>query len=75
MVAKRRAYPHKSEDERRIVVSFSISGSMLADLRNRLEMYMHTQPTKREIQSFTRGMAYEAIEAYLASPFVPDEEE
>ncbi len=73
MVAKR-AYPHKSENERRIVVSFSISGPMLENLRKRLEMYMRTQPTKREVQAFARGKAYEAIEAYLAEPFVPDEE-
>lgn len=71
----KRPYPHKAEDERRIVVSFSLSGPMLKSLRERLEQYMHSQPTKAEVQAFARGKAYEAIEDYLAGPFVPDEDE
>ena len=71
----KRAYPRKAEDERRIVVSFSLSGDMLKSLRERLEAYKQSQPTKHEMQAFARGKAYEAIEGYLASPFVPDDEE
>ena len=71
----KRAYPRKPENERRIVVSFSISGQMRKDLAKRLEQYMYTEPTAKEIEAFARGKAYEAIEAYLAAPFVPDEDE
>ena len=71
----KRAYPHKAENERRIVVSFSLSDVLLRQVRERLAAYMHTEPTVREIQAFARGKAYEAIEAYLAAPFVPDEDE
>jgi len=72
-VAKR-AYPRKADEERRIVVSFSLSGVMLKLLRDRLEQYMHTEPTLEEVRSFARGKAFEAIEAYNAEPFVPEEE-
>lgn len=72
---EKRPYPRKAENERRIVVSFSLSGDMLKSLKERLEAYMHSQPTKSELQAFARGKAYEAIEAYLAQPFVLDEDE
>lgn len=71
----KRPYPHKAENERRIVVSFSLSGTMLQQLRERLAAYTHEEPAARDIQAFARGKAYEAIEEYLASPFVPDEDE
>jgi hypothetical protein len=71
----KRAYPHKAEDERRIVVSFSLSGDQLRQLKERLETYMHTPPTKNDIQVFARGKAYTAIEDYLASPLIIEEDE
>jgi uncharacterized membrane protein YebE (DUF533 family) len=74
-VMSKRTYPHKAEDERRIIVSFSISGPSLEQLRKRLEKYMHTPPTKNDIQAFARGKAYTAIEDYLASSLVIEEDE
>jgi len=75
MSSAKRPYPHKAEDERRIVVSFSLSGTLLTGLRERLGQYMLTTPTKHTLQSFARGLAYEAIENYLAQPFVPEDDE
>ena len=75
MSSSKRAYPHKSEEEQRIVVSFSISGDQLKQLRERLEKYMSAPPTKNDIQAFARGKAYTAIEDYLASPLVIEGEE
>ena len=71
----KRAYPRKAENERRITVSFSISGQTRKDLAQKLARYMHAEPTVEEIQAFARGKAYDAIEAYIAEPFVPDEDE
>lgn len=71
----KRPYPRKAENERRITVSFSISGRTRKDLAQKLARYMHTEPTVEEIQAFARGRAYQSIEDYLAEPFVPDEEE
>ena len=68
MKSSKRPYPRKTENERRIVISFSLSGDVLKNLRERLEAYMHSQPTKSEVQAFARSKAYEAIEDYLASP-------
>ncbi len=75
MSSAKRPYPHKAENERRIVVSFSLSDVLLRQMRERLAAYMHTEPTMREVQAFARGLAYEAIENYLAQPFVPEDEE
>lgn len=71
----KRDYARKAEDERRIVVSFSVSGVTLSQLRERLERSMSSPPTKNEIQSFARGKAYEALEEYLASPAVENDQE
>lgn len=71
----KRPYPRKAENERRITVSFSISGPMLAGMREKLEKYMHTPPSVQEVQAFARGLAYDAVEDYIAKPFVPDDDE
>ena len=71
----KRPYPRKAENERRIVVSFSLSDVMLRQVRERLTAYTKQEPTVNEIQAFARGKAYEAIEAYLAGPFVPEQED
>lgn len=71
----KRPYPKKAENERRITVSFSISGRTRKDLAQKLARYMHTEPTTKEIEAFARGKAYDAIEAYITEPFVPDDEE
>jgi hypothetical protein len=73
---KKRPYPHKSEDERRIVVSFSISGTMLELLRAKLAGYMDIQPENVSVEDLrgqVRQLALQAVEDYNAEPFVQDE--
>ena len=67
----------KSENEQRIVVSFSISNEtnqQLTRLRDHLKFYMRSEPTVEEIRSFVRGKLHAAIEEYLNTPLVPDPE-
>jgi hypothetical protein len=67
----------KSEDERRIVVSFSISGVMLELLRERLAGYMDIPPedvTVENIRSQVRQLALQAIGDYNAKEVPPDPE-
>lgn len=65
----------KPDNERRISVSLSVSGLVLAGLRAKLETHLKTPPTLQEVQAFTRTLIYDAIEAYIAEPFVPDDDE
>lgn len=61
----KRAYPRKAEDERRIVVSFSLSGDLLKDLRARMEQHWHRPPTKADLQMYARSCAYKKLEEIL----------
>lgn len=66
----KRAYPRKSDDERRIVVSFSVSGVMLELLRKKMAGYMHTQPENvsvDDIRSQARQLALQSVEDYNAN--------
>lgn len=67
----------KSENEQRIVVTFSVSNEtnqQLTRLRGRLKHYMHAEPTVEEIRSFVRGKLHAALEEYLSEPLVDDPE-
>ena len=73
----RRPYPRKSEDERRVGISFSVSGLMLELLRKRLAEHMHIQPENvsiDDIRSQVRQLALQAVEDYNATPVPPDHE-
>lgn len=76
MSSSKRAYPHKAENELRVVVSFSLSGDSLKKMREKLAAYDHGSPVPDKVlQSFVRGLAYDAVEEYLVRPVVLDEEE
>lgn len=73
----KRPYPHKAENERRIVVSFSISGLMLELFRAKLAAYMHMQPediSVEDIRGQVRQLALQAVEDYNATPVPADPE-
>jgi hypothetical protein len=73
----KRPYPHKAENERRIVVSFSISGVMLELFRKKLAEYMHSQPGEisvEDIRGQVRQLALQAVEDYNAVEVPADPE-
>lgn len=65
----------KAENERRIIVPFSISNEtnqQLNRLRERLAYYMGTEPSVEDIRSFVRGKIHATIEEYLNEPLEPE---
>jgi DNA primase len=74
---KNAAGPRKSEDQKRIGMSVSISDTynqQLTRLRKHLAFYMRAEPTTEDIKNFARGLWQSSIEDYLNSPLVPDPE-
>jgi hypothetical protein len=73
----KRPYPHKPDSERRIVISFSVSGLMLKLFREKLAESMHIRPeevSQQDMRSQVRQLALNAIEDYNAGDVPVDSE-
>ena len=65
-MAKRRAYPKRVKDEeRRIVVSFSLSGETLSLFREAFSLAEGHEPMIEECRERSRDLAFQAIGAYI----------
>lgn len=61
----KRAYPRKRDEERRIVVSFSLSGDVLRYFRAAYAVSEGHEPTIEECREKSRDLAFQAIGAYI----------
>lgn len=65
-MAKRRPYPkHVKDEERRIVVSFSLSGQTLSLFREAFSLAEGHEPTLEECRERARDLTFQAIGAYI----------
>jgi hypothetical protein len=61
----RRAYPKKSEEERRIVVSFSLSDDRLKWFREMIALETGHEPTVEQCREAARDIAQFAIDEQI----------
>jgi hypothetical protein len=62
---KKRPYPHKPEKEKRIPVTFPLSGETLKEFREIASIEEAHELTNEEIIEKARDLAYQAIGAYI----------
>lgn len=62
----RREYPKKSDDERRIVVNFSLSGDRLKRFREMMKHHAGCEPSTETLRSVARDLALWGIDEKTA---------
>lgn len=64
-MTKKKSYPHKADDEKRIVVSLSLSGDELRYFREAFALTEGHEPGVAECREKARDLAYGAIDTYI----------
>lgn len=62
---KKRPYPKKREEERRVIANFSLSGETLRLFREAYALAEGHEPTLEEIREKARDLAFQGIGAYI----------
>lgn len=61
----KRAYPKKSDEARRIVVSFSLSGDRLRWFREALALSNSHEPEVSDIREAAQSLAHQSVDAFI----------
>ena len=62
-----RTYPRKKEEEKRVVISFTLSADRLLRLREKISLETDHEPSIEEIRSAARDIAQAAIDKQIES--------